>query len=162
MQDKYPFSIRETIRFHHCDPAGIVFYPQYLVMLHALIERWFDDGLNEPYARLISTRRLGIPVVRLDCEFFSPSQLGDEVTLSLSVERLGHSSIDLHLEVRGTDGDGAEHTRVRVRQTVVLMSLETRRAVPLPPSLRARMASQPIDRITDNASGFATGLSSQA
>jgi len=101
-------------------------------------------------------------VVRLDCEFFSPSQLGDEVTLTLSVERLGHSSIDLNLEVRGTNGDGAEHTRVRVRQTVVLMSLETRRAVPLPPSLRARMAQQLMESATENASGFATGLSSQA
>ena len=26
------FERKKLIRFHHCDPAGIVFYPQYLVL----------------------------------------------------------------------------------------------------------------------------------
>ena len=32
------------IRFSHCDPAGIVFFPQYLVMTNALVEDWFNEG----------------------------------------------------------------------------------------------------------------------
>ena len=27
------FECDKLIRFHHCDPAGIVFYPQYFVLL---------------------------------------------------------------------------------------------------------------------------------
>ena len=38
------------IRFAHCDPAGIVFFPQYLVMLNGHVEDWFTDGLGLSYA----------------------------------------------------------------------------------------------------------------
>lgn len=134
-----PFVRDITIRFHHCDPAGIVFYPQYLVMLHEFVERWFDDGLELPYARFIGQQRLGIPVVRLDCEFFAPSRLGDRVDLSLRVARLGNSAIDLVLEVHGVDEQGTPELRMRAKQTVVVMSLETHRSVAIPASLRARM-----------------------
>ena len=39
------------IRFSHCDPAGIVFFPQYLVMSNALVEDWFNEALDIDYAR---------------------------------------------------------------------------------------------------------------
>jgi DNA-binding MarR family transcriptional regulator len=32
------------IRFSDCDPAGIVFYPQYFVMLNGLVEDWVNEG----------------------------------------------------------------------------------------------------------------------
>ena len=41
------------IRFGHCDPAGIVYFPQYLVMLNGLLEDWFTDGLGVSYAELL-------------------------------------------------------------------------------------------------------------
>jgi 4-hydroxybenzoyl-CoA thioesterase len=139
--DAAAFVRESTIRFHHCDPAGIVFYPQYLVMLHEFVEHWFDEGLALPYARFISEQRLGIPVVRLDCEFFAPSRLGDRVELSLIVVRLGNSAIDLVLEVHGKDAHGAPELRMRAKQTVVVMSLETHRSVAIEPSLRERMSA---------------------
>ena len=42
------------IRFAHCDPAGIVFFPQYLVMVNNLVEDWVDDALGVPYAELLA------------------------------------------------------------------------------------------------------------
>ena len=33
-----PFECDKLIRFHHCDPAGIVFYPQYFVLFNELVE----------------------------------------------------------------------------------------------------------------------------
>ncbi|PTE00768.1 acyl-CoA thioesterase [Pandoraea apista] len=139
--DAAAFVRESTIRFHHCDPAGIVFYPQYLVMLHEFVEQWFDDGLALPYATFIGEQRLGIPVVRLDCEFFAPSRLGDRVDLSLIVLRLGNSAIDLVLEVHGKDAYGTPELRMRAKQTVVVMSLETHRSVAIAPSLRDRMSA---------------------
>ena len=29
------------VRFQHCDPAGIVFYPRYLEMINQTVEEWF-------------------------------------------------------------------------------------------------------------------------
>ena len=28
------------IRFHHCDPAGVAFYPEYFVLFNELVEDW--------------------------------------------------------------------------------------------------------------------------
>lgn len=43
-----PRAYRSTIliRFAHCDPAGIVFFPRYLEMFNNLIEDWCRDELG--------------------------------------------------------------------------------------------------------------------
>ena len=67
------FEVEEVVRFAHCDPAGIVFFPQYLVMLNTLHERWFGEALGVPYQHYIGERRLGLPTVRLECDFVAVS-----------------------------------------------------------------------------------------
>jgi 4-hydroxybenzoyl-CoA thioesterase len=120
------------IRFAHCDPAGIVFYPQYLVMFNGLVEDWITDGLGIPYPELIGSRRIGLPTVSLHCEFKAVSRMGDDVTLGLQVEAIGNRSLTLQLDC--VSGD---EVRVRVRNVIVTTSLETHRAIALPEDLRA-------------------------
>lgn len=36
------FETDKLIRFHHCDSAGIVFYPQYFVLFTELVEDCFN------------------------------------------------------------------------------------------------------------------------
>ena len=38
------------VRFSHCDPAGIIFYPHYFVMFNGLVEDWFNHALEINYA----------------------------------------------------------------------------------------------------------------
>ena len=130
-----PFETDKLIRFHHCDPAGIVFYPQYFVLLNGLVEDWLTDGLDTSFADLIMTRRLGIPTARIDCTFTRPSKLGDELVLGLTVKRIGERSIGL--DVQGRVGD---ELRLRARQTLVTVDLETMKSVPIPPDIRAGLA----------------------
>ncbi|MEH3086657.1 MAG: thioesterase family protein [Xylophilus ampelinus] len=132
------FERRLRVRFSQCDPAGIVFYPQYLVMLHNLVEEWFYDGLGIDYGQLLGPRRIGMPLVRLECEFRAVSRMGDAVTLGLAVERAGHSSLVLALQCRGDDG-----LRMRARQLLVATDLTTHRARALPDDLRAALARLP-------------------
>ena len=40
-----------TVRFSDGDPAGIVFFPQYLVMLNGVVEEWFDRALQVQIGR---------------------------------------------------------------------------------------------------------------
>jgi acyl-CoA thioesterase FadM len=51
MSESAPFATDKLIRFHHCDPAGIVFYPQYFVLFNELVEDWFNHGLGIDFAR---------------------------------------------------------------------------------------------------------------
>ena len=52
------FDMPVRIRFSHCDPAGIVFFPQYLVLTNALVEDWFTECLHVDYAHMIGERRI--------------------------------------------------------------------------------------------------------
>ena len=129
-----PFERDKLIRFHHCDPAGIVFYPQYFVLFNELVEDWFNHGLHFNHADMVYQKRLGTPMVKLATEFLSPSQIGEVLRMSLAVKAIGRSS--LQIEVDGTSGGTM---RVRSFQTLVLADVDKRRAVPIPPELRERM-----------------------
>jgi acyl-CoA thioesterase FadM len=44
------FSRTVPIRFSHCDPAGIVYFPHYFGMFNGLIEDWYTEQLGVDYA----------------------------------------------------------------------------------------------------------------
>ena len=132
--DPNVFEIEETVRFCHCDPAGIVFFPQYLVMLNTLHERWFGEALGVPYHEYIGTRRLGLPTVRLECDFTAVTRHGDRLRQRLSLHKLGRTSIEVAVEF-----DSQGELRARFRQVLVCTSLATHKSHPLPDDLRAGM-----------------------
>ncbi|MCL2344858.1 MAG: acyl-CoA thioesterase [Desulfobulbus sp.] len=122
------------VRFSHCDPAGIVFYPQYFIMFNGLVEDWFNRGLGMNYARYITEHRLGFPIVKLECDFVSPSKIGEIITLALKLERLGKSSMQVAINCTY---EGEE--RLRARIVHVAMDLDRQRARPVPDDLRGLM-----------------------
>ena len=130
-----PFETLKQIRFHHCDPAGIVFYPQYFVLMNELVEDWFNRGLGIDFARFHTEARRGIPMAHIDCDFIAPSRVGETLSFGLWIEKIGDSSLRLAVEARAGD-----EIRVRATLVVVHASLDTRRAVPLSPELREKLA----------------------
>ena len=127
------FRRERLIRFSDCDPAGIVFYPQYFIMFNGLVEDWVNDGLGLGYRKLIVEQRIGLPTVRLEADFRAVSRMGDHVILGLTVEQLGTRSITLGLHCFDAEGE----TRMRMKQVLVTTSLETHGAITIPPKLRA-------------------------
>lgn len=122
------------IRFAHCDPAGIVFFPQYLTLTNALVEDWFTDSLGIDYADMIARRRVGLPIVKLQCEFARPSRMGETVTLSLALTKVGQRSIGIHIVGRGLDG-----VRFVAHQVLVTTSLESGESIDIPHDIRAAL-----------------------
>jgi 4-hydroxybenzoyl-CoA thioesterase len=132
------FERARRIRFADCDPAGIVFYPQYFVMFNGLVEDWFNDELHVGYTDLVTVRRIGLPTVRLEAEFKAVSRLGDPVRLSLGVERLGSRSLTLRLSCTGEHGP--DDVRMSLRQVIVTTSLQTHKSIEVPTDLRDAVA----------------------
>lgn len=126
------FERPRRIRFVDCDPAGIVFFPQYFVMFNALVEDWVTEVLGIPYAELLGRRCNGMPTVSLQTEFRAISRMGDDVALGLQVERLGARSFTLALNCRCGDEE-----RVRSQHVIVTTSLQTHLALAIPDDLRA-------------------------
>lgn len=125
----------KLIRFAHCDPAGIVFYPRYVELCNEVVEDWFAEGLGVPFPELHERRRLGVPAVRLEIDFAAPSHYGDVLLFRLEVVEVGRTSVTL--AIAGTCA-GAE--RLRIRLKLVLLSLESGRPAALDEAWRARLA----------------------
>ena len=121
------------VRFSHCDPAGIIFYPHYFVMFNGLVEDWFNHALEVNYADFITTRRMGLPMVNIQCDFVAPSKIGEIITLTLRLERIGSSSLTLAVQAL-LEGQ----VRITARLTLCVFSFETGRAAPIPDDLRDR------------------------
>jgi 4-hydroxybenzoyl-CoA thioesterase len=128
------FYSERLVRFSYCDPAGIVFFPQYFIMFNGLVEDWFNQGLGLDYANYITEHRLGFPVVSLVCDFISPSRIGERITLGLRLEHMGKSSLKL-----GMTCSYKGEERVRATLVLVAMDLDKAKAVPVPEDLRSLM-----------------------
>jgi 4-hydroxybenzoyl-CoA thioesterase len=124
------------IRFSHCDPAGIVYFPQYLVMTNVLVEDWFNEGLSIDYAHMIAQRRIGLPIVKLDCEFSRPSRMGETILLTLDVSTIGRSSIGIQI-----DGHCNGETRFRSKQVLVFMSFDSGKSIDIPGDIASALAA---------------------
>ncbi len=128
------FEREQLVRFGHCDPAGIVFYPRYFEMLNELVEDWFAQSLGIPFEQLIGQRRLGMPTAQLDTRFRRISRQGDRLRQRLRLARMGGSSLTLAVSFDGDDGP-----RVEFDQVLVCTSLDTHQPQPLPDDLRAAL-----------------------
>jgi 4-hydroxybenzoyl-CoA thioesterase len=125
------FTRTVQIRFSHCDPAGIVYFPHYFNMINGLIEDWYTEELGVNYADLILHDQHGFPFVHVETDFKIPSRMGEKLDLTLLIERVGRSSLTL---VIVGHKDGIE--RLRARTITVMMSLATKRSVDLPEPVR--------------------------
>ena len=126
------FTRSVPIRFSHCDAAGIVYFPHYFDMFNAAVEDWYKAELKHDYAELVMSGHVAFPIVHIECDFRIPSMMGEVIDLTLLVERIGRSSLAIALVCHR---DGLE--RLRARMVTAMMSLQTRKPVPLPVALRA-------------------------
>lgn len=78
------------VRFEHCDPAGIVFYPRYIEMLQEIVEDWFADHSHG----LAGEEQLIFKAIQ--ARFIKPSRLGD--LLKFAFELQAHDTHDLRLD----------------------------------------------------------------
>jgi 4-hydroxybenzoyl-CoA thioesterase len=124
------------IRFSHCDPAGIVFFPRYLEMFNDIVEDWCRDELGFDFTGIHEGRGWGLPTVRLEVDFVAPSRIGDTLTATLAVLAIGTSSVRLSIVLRAPDGGD----RVRAETVLVLADPRALRGVAIPDDLRRRIA----------------------
>lgn len=124
------------VRFAHCDPAGIAYYPRLFELCDAAIEDWCADVLGISRRVMHLELGLGMPTVDMQARFIAPCRLGEMLDIEISVHRIGRSSIDFTAST-GCAGDA----RFAVNYTQVLMSLAEARAAPWPDAWRTTIES---------------------
>ncbi len=146
------FSTQKTIRFQHCDPAGIVFYPRFYGLLHEAQEDWLSHmGFAEH--DLIASG-VGVPVVSMKTDFLGMCRFGESVNIDLDLWKLGNSSVGMRYCLYSIDinkyagkphishekmPESGTHVRLRAQSVVVYSQVPQGKAVRIPDALRAAM-----------------------
>ena len=121
-----------TIEWGHCDPAGIVYFPNYFT--------YFDSSTNALFLRALGFNKYemlkkydiaGIPLVDVGARFIVPSVFGDVVTIESAVVEIKRSSFRMqHRLLRG--------------DTLAVEGHETRVWVGRDPADPAKLKGRPI------------------
>lgn len=132
----YTRTTQIEIKFGDCDPAGIVYYPNYF--------RFFDDATTGMLTVAIGMPKrqwlahygtAGIPMVDTGARFYKPSSFGDVVDIRSTITALGRSSFSvLHTLLNGGETAIEAHEK---RVWVVRDEAGGIRSAPLPEDLRA-------------------------
>jgi 4-hydroxybenzoyl-CoA thioesterase len=85
---------RRTLRIEwgQCDPAGIVFYPQYLIIFDTSTGWLFERTGLKPLAMRKKYGIVGIPIVEVGARFIMPCRFDDEIVVESEVSEWGRSS----------------------------------------------------------------------
>jgi 4-hydroxybenzoyl-CoA thioesterase len=140
------FILQQKVRFQHCDPAGIVFYPRYFEMISETVEEWFAQRLGVPFAALHGERGAAVPTASLKIDFYSPSRLGDALEFRLRPTRIGRSSVALSIEARC----GGER-RLSMESTLVFTDGGGGKPSAWPGDIRGRISREIDGAVPDNA-----------
>lgn len=131
------FRSRHLVRFSHCDPAGIVFYPRFFDLFSSTLEDWFQSGIDCPFGgEFMVDRNLRVPGLSMTVEFLRACRMGEFLDFDLWVTRMGRSSLDLALAV-GVAGE----PRLRATWAVCIIDFATFKSTPIPDDLRSRMGA---------------------
>jgi 4-hydroxybenzoyl-CoA thioesterase len=85
---------RRTLRIEwgQCDPAGIVFYPQYLIIFDSSTGWLFERTGLTPLAMRRKYGIVGMPIVEVGARFVKPCRFDDEVVVESEIGEWGRSS----------------------------------------------------------------------
>lgn len=78
-------TIEITIDWADCDPAGIVFYPQFFRMMNLGTHSMFGNA-GLPFHEMVEKYgTVGVPMLDVQATFKSPAKFGDKVKLATEV-----------------------------------------------------------------------------
>jgi 4-hydroxybenzoyl-CoA thioesterase len=129
------------IEFGDCDPAGIVYYPNYFRMFDAATAHLFEAALG--MKKIAWTRHygiVGIPMVDTGARFIKPARFGDVVTITSTITGFRRSSFEVGHQVfhEGMLAIEARETRVWTGRDPD--DPDTLKSVPLPDDVVAALS----------------------
>lgn len=132
-----------TVEWGDCDPAGIVFFPNYLAYFDAATNALFLRalGLNK-YEMTKKYGLAGIPLVDVGARFFIPSVFGEVVTIESAVAEIKRSSFRMQHRLLKGDALAVEGFEVRVWTGRDPADPDKLRSRPIPDEVIARLRGE--------------------
>jgi 4-hydroxybenzoyl-CoA thioesterase len=93
------------VQFGDCDPAGIVYYPNYFRYCDDATAALFAAALKRPKRNWLADYAIaGIPMVDTGARFVAPSTFGDRLQIHSAISDLGRTSFGV-LHTFSKDGN---------------------------------------------------------
>jgi acyl-CoA thioester hydrolase len=124
-----PFRHRLRVRYHECDPQGVVFNAHYLAYFDIALTELWRDAIGG-YASL-EDAGLDVVVAEARITYRAPLRFDDEFDVLLWFEELGNTSLRCGLRI---DRDRTEIATGELRH--VLIELASGEKTPIPDELR--------------------------
>ena len=102
------------IEWGQCDPAGIVFYPQYFLIFDSSTGWLFERTGLSPRAMRNKYGIVGMPIVDVGARFILPCRFDDEVVVESEVGEWGRSSFTVRHRVMKENALAVEGFEKRV------------------------------------------------
>jgi 4-hydroxybenzoyl-CoA thioesterase len=127
-----------TVQFGDCDPAGIVFFPNF--------SRWMDQSSLAffmacgipPWRELVKTRGIiGTPLLEIHTRFLKPATYGEQIQVHTTVEEWAVKTFRQRHVVKRGETVLCEGTEVRAFCVRDANDPERIRAIPIPEDLKA-------------------------
>ncbi len=126
------------VQFGDCDPAGIVFYPNFQRWMDAASLSFFMQCGVPPWRELVKTRGIvGTPLLEIATKFITAATYAETLAIATHVESWGRKAFVQHHRVTRGDTlvcEGRE-TRVFVRRDAD--DPDRLRAIPVPDDIKA-------------------------
>jgi 4-hydroxybenzoyl-CoA thioesterase len=125
------------VMFGDCDPAGIVFFPNFLKWMDASSLNFFMQCGVPPWRELIKTRGIvGTPLLEINTKFRQPATYGETLQIHTSVEEWRSKVfVHRHVVMRGDDLL-CEGTEVRAFVIHPPEAPDRIKAIPVPQDIR--------------------------
>jgi 4-hydroxybenzoyl-CoA thioesterase len=127
-----------NVQFGDCDPAGIVFFPNF--------NRWMDEASLAffmacgvpPWRELVKTRGIvGTPLLEINTKFMKTATYGETIEIHTTVEEWANKTFRHRHVVKRGDTVLCEGTEVRAFVARDKQDLERLRAIPVPEDIKA-------------------------
>ena len=133
------------IQFGDCDPAGIVYYPNYFRFCDNATAALFSAALGASKRNWLEAHgAAGIPMVDTGSRFIAPSTFGDRLEIRSEITELGRSSFGVRHAISKAGTVIVETQEKRV--WVVRDEAGAIRSAALPDAVRAALTSEGQDR----------------
>ena len=135
--------IEHSVDWLHCDPAGIMFYPEFYIWFDQATERLFAaNGLTYEYVKK-KYNLVGFPLVESGAKYKTPCKHGEEVELHSCVKEWGNKTFLMQHRIIHKDGaealEGFERRVWTVNDPGVPKGM---RAVEIPQEVRKRFSAE--------------------
>lgn len=129
---------RVTIRFGDCDPAGIVFFPNFLKWMDEASLAFFMAQGIPPWRELEKTRGIvGTPLLEIQTTFVKSATYGETIEVHTTVEEWNAKTFRHRHVVRRGDTLICEGTELRVFVQRDKDDRDRLRSIPIPEDIKA-------------------------